>query len=176
MATPYPGYEYSVFTLEMLQRYPKTLRMQEPPEDPTPYSQRGLENPPGWEDLCRRFFAELDVLVQPYHDAPDSFQLAQLKSKYAGLRVYVERLPKDKELGDKLRALISKYEEEASRTCELDGKPGLRCTNQDRSWVRIACQDCRERHKLHALSDPAPVVTIKPTDLTAPTLDLRITT
>ena len=173
MATPYPGEHYSPFTLEMLQQYPKLLRMQEPPQEPTPYSQRGLENPKGWEGLCRRLFQEMDELNRPYENTPDSIQLAQLKSKFGGLRVYIEHAPKDPALQDRLRNLITKYEQEAAKTCESTGEPGQLYVSPDGWYMSLSSAEVAKRGDLFPVPDTcAALTTVKPQDITNKVVDL----
>lgn len=70
----------------------------------------------GWYQLvldCDRELSEID----PKYD------LQQIKEKFGGLRFYFQ--PSDPTLRDAMDAVVAKYEEIASRTCEATGENGV---------------------------------------------------
>jgi hypothetical protein len=70
----------------------------------------------GWYQLvldCDRELSEID----PKYD------LQQIKEKFGGLRFYFQ--PSDPTLRDVMDAVVAKYEEIASRTCEATGENGV---------------------------------------------------
>ena len=80
-----------------------------------PYHQY-IEVDEGWYQLvldCDKELSEID----PKYD------LQQIKEKFGGLRYYFQ--PSDPTLRDKMDAVVTKYEEIASRTCEATGGPGV---------------------------------------------------
>jgi hypothetical protein len=125
---------YSDFTKRMQARFPDLLA---PPPN-TPYNDWGLETPRGWDGLMERFFEELDKICAPYYGTDQSFQLAQAKSKFASLCVYVERCPA--EVRDQVRAMLGKYEQEADTTCEASGKAGATRV-LEAGWVSLLHPD-----------------------------------
>jgi len=80
-----------------------------------PYYSR-IEVDEGWYQLvldCDKELSEID----PKYD------LQQVKEKFGGLRYYFQ--PSDPTLRNTMDAVIAKYEELASRTCEATGGPGV---------------------------------------------------
>lgn len=124
--------EYSDFTKRMIEKYPKLLT---PPPD-TPYNDWGLEHPRGWDRLVEDFFDEIEPLCRPFYDTDKSFQLAQCKSKFAGLRIYIERSPP----GLNLRDIVTKYEQRAAKTSEASGREGA-VTFDLNGWLCRGCPD-----------------------------------
>ena len=75
-----------------------------------------IEVDEGWYQLvldCDKEMSEID----PKYD------LQQIKEKFGGLRYYFQ--PSDPTLRNKMDAVIAKYEELASRTCEVTGGHGV---------------------------------------------------
>lgn len=75
-----------------------------------------IEVDEGWYQLvidCDKELSEID----PKYD------LQQIKEKFGGLRYYFQ--PSDPSLRGKMDAVVSKYEEIASQTCEATGGPGV---------------------------------------------------
>jgi hypothetical protein len=75
-----------------------------------------IEVDEGWYQLvldCDKELSEID----PKYD------LQQIKEKFGGLRYYFQ--PSDPALRDEMDAVVAKYEEIASRTCEATGGPGV---------------------------------------------------
>ena len=75
-----------------------------------------IEVDEGWYQLvldCDKELSEID----PKYD------LQQIKEKFGGLRYYFQ--PSDPTLREKMDAVVTKYEEIASRTCEATGGPGV---------------------------------------------------
>jgi len=54
------------------------------------------------------------------------YKILQIKEKFGGLRYYIQSSDRaTSETEEKMEAVIRKYEEIASRTCEVTGKPGV---------------------------------------------------
>ena len=85
----------------------------------------------GWLPLV----AELLERVTALH--PD-IEIAQIKSKYASLRFYVN------ETSDPVHELIDEYEKRSERVCEDCGAPGYPRYPRGR-WVVTCCDACAER-------------------------------
>lgn len=80
---------------------------------------------PGWYQLvidCDRDLTEIDP----------SYEVCQIKEKYGGLRYYFST--KKADLIPQMDAVVEKYEEIASRTCEVTGRPGV--LMQSRGWYK----------------------------------------
>lgn len=92
--------------------------------------------PMGWLDLVIELDAKLAQVVPTY-------TLAQAKSKYGGLRYYIN-YPDDDDFGygsvagQKASAIIAEYEERSFSICESCGEPGK--TSKPRGyWVWTLC-------------------------------------
>ncbi|MBO2456109.1 hypothetical protein [Actinomadura violacea] len=98
---------------------------------------------PGWRDILMRTHAEL-IAVLP------NYQLAQVKEKYGmldvNLGVYFDpvtgELGVSRDIGDRIRAILTAAQDESRRTCEVCGEPGSE-TGQE--WIRTLCPDHAQR-------------------------------
>ena len=88
----------------------------------------GFDCPPGWVDLVRRCLADMVQLGW-------TKQLTQVKSKFGGLRVYID------DGSPAIDTRIAIAEQEAYKTCEICGAPAL--TYDDRGWIRTECNSCK---------------------------------
>jgi hypothetical protein len=90
---------------------------------------------PGWWPLARNVFAVLKL-----HE----FKLAQIKEKFAGLRIYVDA-PKGATPGIKasIHAVLLAAESASFKTCEQCGAPGARTLVRD-VWWKTLCAKCGE--------------------------------
>lgn len=86
-----------------------------------------------WQELVR---AGAEVLRK--HDLLDGLKSSQIKSKFASLRWYLERIPEEnrKEVGSILKAL----ELLSTVVCEFCGAPG---EHRKGGWHTIRCDDCQ---------------------------------
>ncbi len=92
---------------------------------------------PGWY----RLVAELNVWLKSI--SPE-YRILQCKSKFAGLRYYLEdyTIDEDSPFNIVSRPLISYAEMISYRTCETCGDNGK---YRDGGWVRTLCDECEER-------------------------------
>jgi hypothetical protein len=82
----------------------------------------------GWKDLFTELLEKMDKLdPKP--------ELAQVKEKFGGLRVYLEKWNEDAE------ELIREAEKKAAKTCDWCGAPGK--IDPKSAWARCRC----EKHK-----------------------------
>jgi hypothetical protein len=75
-----------------------------------------IEVDEGWYQLvvdCDKELSEIDP----------KYELFQVKEKFGGLRYYFQSSNPD--VRDKMDSVVAKYEELASRTCEVSGGPGV---------------------------------------------------
>jgi hypothetical protein len=94
-----------------------------------------IEVDEGWYQLvldCDKELSEID----PKYD------LQQVKEKFGGLRYYFQ--PSDPTLRNKMDAVIAKYEELASRTCEATGGPGVLMKSVG-NWYKTLSLDYAEK-------------------------------
>lgn len=86
--------------------------------------------PDGWEPIVERLINDL-VFVDPL------IKIAQVKEKFAELRVYVDRGSDD--AWEAICDLIHEAEDECAKTCQQCGKPGeFRDKN---GWYYVACEE-----------------------------------
>lgn len=140
----------SEFFTKMLAKFPELLKdcaiMRRDPTwmertKPTSYSPWqgwGWETPAGWNDLMEKLCEELHELAKPYYNTDNALQIAQVKSKFGGLRFYTDHVPK--EIYEKVGALIQKYEKLCDEHSEVSGKPGASPTNIA-GWVTTCTAD-----------------------------------
>ena len=91
----------------------------------------------GWYDICR----EIDVQLKAIDP---NYQVSQIKEKFGGLRYYYT--PSDATGAvdwEKMRAIVSKGEEQSYTICEECGNPGEPQTG-GRYWVRTLCAPCNK--------------------------------
>ncbi len=81
----------------------------------------------GWFDILDQLWRGLSSI--------EGIVIGQVKEKLAGLRVYLEPMPRN----DKARELVHEAYRKASETCEMCGKPGER---RGGSWLFTLCDDC----------------------------------
>ena len=94
-----------------------------------------IEVDEGWYQLvldCDKELSEID----------SKYDLQQVKEKFGGLRYYFQ--PSDPTLRNKMDAVIAKYEELASRTCEVTGEPGVLMKSVG-NWYKTLSQDYAEK-------------------------------
>ncbi|KQP62169.1 hypothetical protein [Methylobacterium sp. Leaf112] len=90
-----------------------------------------------WLELVR---ATAETLAG--HDALAGVVSAQVKSKFAELRWYVDGLPE--ETGDEIAAILDAASFLSSVVCEACGAPGA---YRKGGWVRILCDDCNSNRR-----------------------------
>ena len=97
---------------------------------------RYIECGDGWLDLIDRCLQELyDYKIA--HNA--KFKVQCIKEKFGGIRIHLSQFDDD------LWAIIQKYEEEASRTCEDCGivADNVKVKTVNRGWLKCCCDDCK---------------------------------
>ena len=106
-----------------------------------------IEVDEGWYQLILDCDAELSE-IDPKYD------LLQVKEKFGGLRYYFQ--PSDSSYREKMDAVVAKYEQVASNTCEVTGKEGILMKSIG-GWYKTLNPDFAETHmsyaKYNAVSD-----------------------
>jgi len=92
-----------------------------------------LEIEEGWLPLVAGLFREMKKINPKW----DGSKVAQVKQKFAGLRVYFE----DAFITPEEEVLLTLAEFEAAQTCELCGQPGTR-GQRTKSWMMVCCAAC----------------------------------
>lgn len=97
----------------------------------------GFECGDGWQKLIADLCEELDNFFNT-HPNPE-FRVSQVKSKFGGLRFYVEN---EGENYSAINEIIRKYEEKSYHTCEYCGAENA---TQVGRWVVTLCPDCQKK-------------------------------
>ena len=96
----------------------------------------GCECPPGWFKLVDQLLSDL-FDIEGFH--PD--MIGQIKSKFCGLRVYLDGIIPEEE---KVNQLVREAEAKSYETCELCGGPPA--DKDPVMWGMRLCDPCQE-HK-----------------------------
>jgi hypothetical protein len=108
----------------------------------------GIECGDGWFDLLWLLSEKIhaSVLQEGIRmDMPDAWpSVTIVKQKFGSLRYPIS--PRNKNID----ALVEAAEEQAKKTCEECGAPGVAEANS-RRWVKVLCKQCRD--KQHALPE-----------------------
>lgn len=94
-----------------------TDRIQEITEQISPNYEKSVDVDAGWYQLVVDCYDKL-CEIDPYHT------IFQIKQKCGNLRYYFSTTLEGDALGEMSR-IVSHYEDIASKTCELTGKPGI---------------------------------------------------
>jgi len=100
----------------------------------------GFEIGQGWQKLVWDLSEKIEALILklPKRDRKRC-KASQVKSKYAGLRFYMDGST------DEMDTLISEAEDLSERTCEVCGEPG---SIYGRGWVTCYCPRCAEQRNM----------------------------
>lgn len=90
----------------------------------------GLEVGDGWFDIIDTAFSKF-MLLDPRP------QLAQVKEKFGGLRIYLDNS------SDEAYAIVNEAELASDKTCEVCGKPAS--PGSQNGWVSTLCEEHRSR-------------------------------
>ena len=127
--------------------------------------------PPGWAEVAGQLFTDLDAMLDD--DAARTFEVVQIKEKFAGLRVYwqlgneqttvvdihgsgsvprVDKGPaKPTALFDRIRARVRQAGEQAATTCQHCGNGGASAGGS--GWIVTLCEACRRKADMHSVQD-----------------------
>lgn len=105
---------------EYVKRYPLVFKE---------YPICGMDIPDGWHVLVNNLSKDINEYLKE-HPIPN-FRVLQIKSKFAGLRYYVEHGD------DHIRQLIDDYSSRSYKICEYCGGPGKRYSNG--RWLYTVC-------------------------------------
>ncbi len=121
-----------------------------------PISAWGIETPDGWDTLVSNLCAELQDYVND--SRCKQVKIAQLKSKFAGLRTYLYDVPSEVGYRGDLYNIVGKYQYLSYQTCEYCGTSNNKdkVTQNSDGWVLTLCDKCRKQKKeLNDIRDAA---------------------
>lgn len=131
------------------------------------YENYGFEVGDGWYQLLHDLCSEIEEIYKEYKEQSVTMKLAQVKSKFAGLRWYydlpgkeqaihafdfigntsIRMYPEGEEasLEEKLAACVKKYEKKSSSVCEQCGAENAEICNEPPvfRWIRTLCPACK---------------------------------
>lgn len=88
----------------------------------------------GWFPLIERYLDEVARLLAEHPGS--EYRAWQVKEKFAGLRLYAGTTA---DISDGVHAADARAEDEAERTCEVCGRPGV--LRQRGQWYLTRCED-----------------------------------
>lgn len=101
----------------------------------------------GWKSILYKLHKQLFSLDPEY-------DVAQIKEKFGGLRVYLNYYDKPNATMEWAETYIRQAEEQAAKTCELCGATGNDvCTRpppqRRHGWIRTTCDKCQFSRPVH---------------------------
>ena len=104
-----------------------------------PYELFGIECGDGWKDLYQPI---IDYIIDYNKDKKDGdkIEIWQIKEKFGGLRVYLNKSTKE------LDKMIEKAEKESYHTCEECGKH-INKAIVEHHWIYAMCRQCYDEMK-----------------------------
>jgi len=136
-----------VLQQKLFDKYPKLFRQASLSAIESPMG-RGIEASTGWYDLidtlCCRISNYVDWKQEQKTkygngDGMEQVEVAQVKSKFAGLRYYIDGGD------DYVRGLVAMAEAMSYRICEECGS--TKDVGRTRGgWIRTACKECAEKN------------------------------
>jgi hypothetical protein len=107
-------------------------------DNPASSMSEGFAIADGWEQLFRQLLAEIEAerLKLPPEEAA-KVKLAQVKEKWAGLRVYVEHA------NSPIRDVLDRAEQLSFNVCEACGATGEGVHPCGGGWIKTLCPTCR---------------------------------
>jgi hypothetical protein len=107
-----------------------------------PFDERGIEIDNGWFKPVLEMAKKIQAIIMTLPpEQMDDFRCHQLKSKFAGLRVYVSGTANDH---PGVRAAIEKATKACKTLCEMCGEPGIPVAPG--GWMFVFCKDHFERY------------------------------
>ncbi len=94
----------------------------------------------GWYPLVKTLLEEIEMYSKMFPIHFMTFQIAQVKEKFGGLRVYFRGDLVDDILVEEMWKLTTDAELKSFNICEDCGKPGM--LRKDRPWFRTLCNKC----------------------------------
>jgi len=126
------------FELEMRKKYP--LMLEDLHGSPSATCMAfGLEVGPGWHNILDELFSKLEPISRKLKETREDGsypKLAQVKEKFAALRVYLTWNP------DEMDQAIEEAEAKSGVTCEQCGEPG---TIRGDWWLKCLCDECDKK-------------------------------
>lgn len=136
---------------------------------PSPFQAYGWETPDGWTDILVKLVEELHEVVKPYYGTEESLVIAQVKSKFAELRFYLDRCPEA--VSEQVGSIIEKACRLSVKTSEISGKPGsahnvngwlYTCTQEEAAEMRAEHDRRMKRYEEEAAAEKARLAAMTP--------------
>lgn len=136
---------------------------------PSPFQAYGWETPDGWTDILVKLIEELHEVVKPYYGTEESLVIAQVKSKFAELRFYLDRCPQA--VSEQVGSIIEKACRLSAKTSEISGKPGsahnvagwlYTCTEEEAAEMLAEHNARLKRYAEEAAAEEARVAAMTP--------------
>jgi hypothetical protein len=100
--------------------------------------------PEHYRDVGPGWLAILSALHEKLMEQAPAYEVAQVKEKFGGLRVYLH-YDVDSLNGSRIDELVNAAETMADATCERCGGPG---TLRQGGWLLTLCDNCQKEHEL----------------------------
>ncbi len=101
----------------------------------------GLEVDVGWlsmlDELSEKLEKEIQLYIKQTNDTEDHARASQVKSKFAGLRFYM-----DGNTTEAMESIIREYEKKSHFVCEECGNDGI---VRPGGWLKVLCDDCQSK-------------------------------
>ncbi len=101
----------------------------------------GFEVEDGWlpflEEMSAKLEKEIEMYVKQTGDSEDHARAAQVKSKFAGLRFYM-----DGNITEPMENIIKEYEKRSHFVCEECGESGM---VRSGGWLKVLCDGCQSK-------------------------------
>lgn len=119
------------------------------------YRELGIDK--GWYGIGEKLYDKLIEWEQRGEQLNYPISLFQIKQKFGGLRIYIERGISFDELNEQQRLLndeiddfINELEKEAATTCERCGiqNETVKCSTPDGYWIVNVCDKCKQQLQL----------------------------
>lgn len=106
---------------------------------------RGIETEDGWFSIIYALSKSIQDHLKKLKNAgkPLDFEFAQIKEKFATLRIY------DNGGNEFIDGVISMAENLSCITCEICGSAGTIKTNEKRSWIKTLCEEHAQELNYH---------------------------
>lgn len=114
---------------------------------PSPWQAYGWETPDGWTELLTKLIEELHEVVKPYYNTEESLQIAQVKSKFAELRFYLDRCPQA--VSEQVGSIIEKYCTLSRSTSEISGQSPASVKNISGWLYTVTDEEAKQLQEEH---------------------------
>jgi len=98
----------------------------------------------GWLPMLKTLCQKIETILAEQPEDQRDFRMAQVKSKFGGLRFYYDYMqPRDEEAAKCIDELVHKAENDSYKTCSVCGVPGT-----PREWGNVRCDACEKDKRI----------------------------